>query len=330
MGGFFLIRDQWYAVLESVEVPRGKPVGVTRLGEKLVFWRDADGSVVCMKDRCCHRGAALSLGEFCGGHLACPFHGFQYDKSGRVVRIPANGINTPVPDRYHVSTYPAAEVGGLVFIWRGEAKQDLPPVPFFEELLDFSYDTMKDPWPVHYSRAVENQLDVVHLPFVHYNTIGRGGRMLVNGPAVVWEGDRMTFYVDNQSDDGKTVPKKPEEITNLGELFHLKFQMPNMWQNMISDKVRIFAAFVPVDEENTLVYLRFYQRFMRTPGIRRIVNKMGNRFNRVVLHQDRDVVITQQPVRSDLKMDENLIQGDRPIVEYRKRREALRQKAGQL
>ena len=31
-----MIRNQWYAILESNEVRRGKPVGVTRLGEKLV------------------------------------------------------------------------------------------------------------------------------------------------------------------------------------------------------------------------------------------------------------------------------------------------------
>jgi len=31
--------------------------------------------------------------------------------------------------------------------------------------------------------------------------------------------------------------------------------MPNTWQNIISDKVRISAAFPPIDEENTMVVL---------------------------------------------------------------------------
>jgi phenylpropionate dioxygenase-like ring-hydroxylating dioxygenase large terminal subunit len=34
-----MIRNQCYVVLESKEVRKGKPVGVTRLGEKMVFWR---------------------------------------------------------------------------------------------------------------------------------------------------------------------------------------------------------------------------------------------------------------------------------------------------
>jgi len=44
-------------------------------------------------------------------------------------------------------------------------------------------------------------------------------------------------------------------------------------------------------------------------------------FNLLVAHQDRRVVVTQQPKPSGLKMGEKLIQGDRPSVEYRRRRQ---------
>jgi hypothetical protein len=43
-------------------------------------------------------------------------------------------------------------------------------------------------------------------------------------------------------------------------------------------------------------------------------------FNRVILHQDRRVVETQIPKKTMLKMNENLVQGDLPIIQYRKRR----------
>jgi hypothetical protein len=42
-----------------------------------------------------------------------------------------------------------------------------------------------------------------------------------------------------------------------------------------------------------------------------------------VAHQDRPVVVTQEPKPSGLRIGEKLIQGGRPIVEYRRRREAL-------
>ena len=45
-----MIRDQWYVILRSKEVKRGQPVGVTRMGEKLVLWRDAEDRVVCQAD----------------------------------------------------------------------------------------------------------------------------------------------------------------------------------------------------------------------------------------------------------------------------------------
>ena len=32
-------KNQWYAVLESGEIKAGKMTGVTRLGERLVFWK---------------------------------------------------------------------------------------------------------------------------------------------------------------------------------------------------------------------------------------------------------------------------------------------------
>jgi phenylpropionate dioxygenase-like ring-hydroxylating dioxygenase large terminal subunit len=204
----------------------------------------------------------------------------------------------------------------------------LQPPRFFDGLEGFSYGRAYDPWDAHYSRVIENQLDVAHLPFVHYNTIGRGDRTLVNGPVVQWVGDDMFyFYVYNQVDDG-TSPRKPEEITpDPARDFRLGFIFPNLWQNYISDDVRVLAAFVPVDDAHTLLYLRFYQRFVRLPILRDIVNWLAMPGNRYIAHQDRRVVVTQQPKPSALRTDEQLIQADRPIVEYRRRRQELLKEA---
>ena len=101
-------------------------------------------------------------------------------------------------------------------------------------------------------------------------------------------------------------------------------KMPNLWQNRISPKLRIVAAFAPVDNENTMIYLRFYHSFMKAPILCRIMNGLGNATNRVVLHQDRRVVLTQLPKKSELVCGENLVQGDLPIIEYRKMRQKLK------
>ena len=319
-----MIKNQWYVVLESKQLKKNKLIGITRVSEKLVFWRDENNGVNCIFDKCCHRGASLSAGKIVNNHVECPFHGFQYDSTGKVNYIPANVKNAKVPDRYRVNAYVVKEAYGFVWLWYSEEQKDIPEIPFFEDLKEgFSYGGFSETWGVHYTRAIENQLDVVHLPFVHKSTIGRGDKTLVNGPVVKWKENLMTFYVKNENDNGQN-PEKPNEIQDYEKLFSLQLQMPNIWQNRISDKVRILAAFAPIDEENTHIYLRFYQSFVHTPGLKQIVNSLSTIMNKIILHQDRRAVLTQLPIKSELAMGENLVQGDLPIVEFRKRRDSLK------
>src|SRR5258708_32263213 len=63
------LRNLWYPVAPSWQV-RGDPVGITRLDERIVLWRDGDGQVHALADRCPHRGARLSLGWNLGNPLA--------------------------------------------------------------------------------------------------------------------------------------------------------------------------------------------------------------------------------------------------------------------
>lgn len=317
-----MIRNQWYAILESNEVPQGKPVGVTRMGEKLVAWRDRQGRVTVMHDLCPHRGVALSAGEVRGDCIMCPFHAFEYDTAGRCTVIPANGRTAPVPRAFRVQAYPTHEAHGLIFIYWGQPADRLPPPRWFDDLDDsFSYGSARDPWHAHYSRVIENQLDVPHVPFIHHNTIGRGNRTIIDGPWVEWcDPDRFFVYTSLRQEDG-TPARRADEMARPEKQFHLDFIFPNLWQNWISRQVRVVAVFAPVDDENTMLYLRFYQNFVQTPGVRSLINRSATIFNTFVAHQDRRVVVTQRPFRSDLRMGEKLIPGDGPIIAYRRRRQ---------
>ncbi|MEW5870009.1 MAG: aromatic ring-hydroxylating dioxygenase subunit alpha [Chloroflexota bacterium] len=318
-----MIPDQWYVVLESSEIKAGKPFGVKRMGEQLVFWRDEQGKVHCLRDVCPHRGVALSKGKVLDSQLQCPFHGFEFDGSGQCCKVPANGINAPLPKQIKAHSYPTYEEHGFIFIWWGDGTSERTSPRFFDDLDGLFYTPGHDEWKTHYSRVIENQLDVAHLPFVHANSIGRGDRTLVDGPLTIWEDeDRFKVYVFNRADDG-TPPRKPDDLSVPDVPFHLDFIFPNLWQNHISEQVRIVVAFVPVDDEHTRVYLRFYQSFMKLPILRTIVGWLSMPGNLYILHQDRGVVQTHVPKRSELKMGEKLIQADRSIVHYRKRRQAL-------
>ena len=167
-----MIFNQWYVVLDSKELRKGKPLRIRRFNEYLAFWRDESGNACCISDRCCHRGASVSSGKINGNNLECPFHGFVFDKYGKVQVIPANGKNKPVPETMKVPYYSTYEKHGLIWIWWGDPSKAEGEPYFFDDLEGFSYAGLVDHWNVHYSRAIENQLDVVHLPFVHYDTIG--------------------------------------------------------------------------------------------------------------------------------------------------------------
>jgi len=324
-----MIYNQWYIVLDSKEVKPGKPVGVTRMGEKLVFWRDEQGKVVCMRDQCPHLGAKLSQGKCLNNHLACPFHGFEYDSSGAARYVPALGKNGKVPAALQVATLPTFEAHDYIYIWYGDPQVEKPEPLFYDDLgPEFSYSSFHQEWNIHYSRMIENQLDVQHLPFVHYNTIGAGGRTVVDGPQVRLEGNTLKLWVYNRQDDG-TPARRAEELPEPTRAPFLIFQFPNLWENRISDDMRILVAFVPVDDEHTIMYGRYYQRVVRVPLLRELFNLSGKWGSIYIAGQDRAVVNFQQPKKTVLKkMGEKLLPGDKAILTYRTRRYELKKAAG--
>lgn len=319
-----MIRNQWYVVLESDDVKPGHPMGTTRMGEKMVFWRQQNGQVVCMGDVCPHLGAPLHLGKVKDNHLTCPFHGFEYDHSGQCVYLPAYGRNGQIPKAIHNKVYPTFEAFGMIWIYWGTPVGDIGRPKFFDSLDPSRFESIsfRQTWNVHYSRMVENQLDVMHLPFVHYNTIGRGGKTVVDGPFVKIEDDLMEIWVYNRFDDGSPA-RKAEDLPEPVRSPFLQFRFPNLWQNWISEDTRITVAFVPVDEENSILYGRYYQRFVRVPVLRDLVNLAGKFASDYIAGQDRRVVTRQFPKKSDLRMGEKITQGDRAILTYRRRRQEL-------
>lgn len=344
-----MIPNMWYVILSSKEVKPGRMIAVRRFGENLVAWRTPEGALSLFSDRCPHRGVAFSgkteahyaaatgknlptggpaAARIEGGCLHCPFHGFAFEGSGRCRTIPANGRNAETPRQFKAHAWAVREAHGFVYAWYGEARDEYPPLPWFEAIGEgYATSTFFDPWATHYSRTIENQLDVVHLPFIHHNTIGRGHATLVNGPVVRLEArpgghDLMNLWVKNEQDRGQN-PVRAADLPVPDRHPFLQFLFPNLWHNWITDKLRLVGAFVPVDDGHMMLYLQTRQKFLTAPVLRWPVDRMLALMNLVIERQDKRVVETQQPKRSDLKGGEQLIPGDGPIIEYRRRRQSL-------
>src|SRR5262249_26156446 len=82
------LRNYWYPVLQTEELPAGQPVGLMALGEPLVAWRDAWGKPCVMRDRCPHRSMKLSVGRVFDGNLQCILHGLRFNGEGRCIMVP--------------------------------------------------------------------------------------------------------------------------------------------------------------------------------------------------------------------------------------------------
>ena len=165
-------RNAWYLAAWRDEIGEA-PLARTLLTERIVLFRAPDGTVAALEDRCCHRGAALSLGRIVSKGLRCGYHGMIFAGDGRCVSIP--GQDT-IPPQARVRAYPVAERAEFVWIWMGDpAKADEEAIPLYppkDAVMGGTRQWGMLPIRCNYMLLVDNLMDLTHIPFVHGNTIG--------------------------------------------------------------------------------------------------------------------------------------------------------------
>src|SRR5689334_2560338 len=128
-----LMRQYWLPVLLSSELPAPDcdPVRTLVLGEKLIAFRDTNGQVGLIQNHCPHRGASLFFGRNEGAGLRCVYHGWKFDVSGQCVDMPNEPAESNFKTKVRARAYPAAEYGGLVWIYMGPPEKQ-PPLPHYQ------------------------------------------------------------------------------------------------------------------------------------------------------------------------------------------------------
>jgi 5,5'-dehydrodivanillate O-demethylase len=160
------LRSFWQPILLSEELLPERPLRVRVMGEWLTAYRGGSGRVYVTEDRCPHRSTLLSLGWVEGDNLRCFYHGWMFGPEGRCVEQPAEGNNT-LKDRVQIKAYPVLEYMGMVFAYLGEG--EAPEFPLFPEI-DTEKDTVffrRHEVPCNYFQRIENDLDELHIHFVH-------------------------------------------------------------------------------------------------------------------------------------------------------------------
>ena len=121
-----MTQNRWVPLALSAMIEPGTSAGTAVDGVEIAVWRDTAGQVHAWEDRCPHRGMKLSFGFVRGDHIACLYHGWQYDAAGQCRYIPAHP-DLEVPKSICVKTWPVAESGGMVWAWLGPAATSPAP-----------------------------------------------------------------------------------------------------------------------------------------------------------------------------------------------------------
>ena len=116
-----LFRRFWLPAMLPDELPHADcpPVRLRLLGEDLVAFRDSNNKIGVVEAHCPHRGASLYFGrnEECG--IRCVYHGWKFDVDGNCVDMPSEPAESNFKDKIHITAYPMAVHGGLIWVYMG-------------------------------------------------------------------------------------------------------------------------------------------------------------------------------------------------------------------
>lgn len=318
-----MLKNFWYALCLSTEL-KEKPIRVTALGNELAIYRNSKKEPVVMSDLCVHRGGALSDGWVKGDCVVCPYHGWEYKASGECVRIPANLPGKPIPKKARVDAYPTQEKYGFIWAFLGDLPEsERPPLPTFPEFEDPKYKPLWGDyhWDVHYTRAVENGMDIAHAPFVHAGSFGNPDEPEVEEYEVQhydWGAD-ATVHLNPPAPKGlwkvlRGGKSRPPVKTTAG------FRMPNITRLQVvlpmGDFV-LYSCHLPIDDSHTRsIWLQlrsfFKQKIFDGDSFRRVIE---------IFNEDVGIVVAQRPELLPYDLGAELhVKSDALQIAYRKLR----------
>lgn len=164
-------KNTWYVACTPDEI-EAKPLGRQICGERIAFYRGAEGKVCAVEDFCPHRGAALSLGYVENGNLVCGYHGLVMGCDGKTVSMPMQRVGGfPC-----VKSYPVVERYGFIWVWPGDARQaDEALIPHLEWAVspEWAYGGGLYHINCDYRLMIDNLMDLTHETYVHTTSIGQ-------------------------------------------------------------------------------------------------------------------------------------------------------------
>ncbi len=304
-----LLVNDWHAVSWAHQVTDSAPKAIRLLERDLVLWRNQDG-VHAWQDLCVHRGAKLSSGRITNDCLACPYHGWQYESSGRCVHIPAHP-GRPAPLRARTNVYDVKERYGLIWVSLGKPNRDVPGFPEWEDQSFRKIPAGPYIYRANGPRVVENFLDVGHFAFVHTGYLGDAAHAEIGDYEVEVFPDRLVAR------DIPVWQPDPDGTGHAAEVkytFHVARPLTASFMKSNGEKrFAMFSTITPAAQCESIVWLIMALNYGHDVSMEEL-----RRFQDAVTAQDVPVVESQRPELLPLDLQAELhLSSDRAAIAYR-------------
>jgi phenylpropionate dioxygenase-like ring-hydroxylating dioxygenase large terminal subunit len=272
---FEIFDRSWYVVGEKNEFKRNTPYKITVWDKDYVLWKTDKNTYSVLEDVCPHKGAAFSVGSVNNGDIVCPYHGYEFNSTGKLTTIP--GICFQPSPIYNVKRFIAVEKHGWIYLNTLEVPDFVTPTGvkilgnriFIEPeatdpemkavLLHQSFMT--------YPRIVsENSLDIMHIAFVHtFGNKDKPAPSVEDPPKQISPDHWRSSYVYESGRDSmvsKLFKIKRIDIDNEFALPHITIARIKFGDGFVNTVV---TAACPISERETKLFVKTYRNFFREP-----------------------------------------------------------------
>jgi len=269
-----LLRRYWHPVAATSQLATHGTRPVRLLGENLVLYRDRQGKLGLVGERCPHRRAGMVFGIPEQDGLRCAYHGWMFNADGKCIEQPYEQTEDPgstFKDRVTITAYPVEELAGLIFAYLGPQPAPLLPRWDVFAMPGVMRDIGATIIPCNWLQCMENSLDPVHVEWLHTHfsdyVLERLGRPDLKRRAIrngvrddkPWKHEKIGFTVFEHGITKRRVLEGGSEEDEDWKIGH-PIVFPNVLRTLNAFQMR-----VPIDDTHT--WHIWYSTYEPGPGL---------------------------------------------------------------
>ena len=301
----------WLCVGRDDEIPMpGDYVTLRISGEPIIIARNTQGAINAFANVCAHRGVEVAQDNGNTDEFSCPYHGWLYDLSGKLIGAPymkeAEGFD---PARCQLKPIQFSIWQGFMFINFDGVCEPLADfiAPFAE---DFGFlnigdlavaATLEVEFNCNWKLVAENAMDNLHIAVVHPVTLGDGIKAEDVDIELKPSGGYTSFYSheprfnNHQPMFGEHMDSQMDRPSNFAGA---GFMSPNFQLFTYCDNVELSMHWpIDVDRTRHTITIIFPKKFFDWPDFAERIQEYYDTETRTV-GEDADMVKSLQQAMS--------------------------------